>query len=1221
MDLSAGNDAGRGRWYAAFFLGAVLLAAGTALEFQRERREVLAQAHRSLAAVGRLKAEQAAAFREDLSRDAEALARSPLFAREAAALRAAPGPERQALLTERLASYRVAMGYTEAYLVDPRGHILAGGPRQGSFPPERLPALEEALRLGKPVLSDLHTEEVSPEPHLSVFAPLSGGGGAVVLVEEARRRLCPLLRRWPTESESAETLLVRREGGDVLYLCDLRFRKGAALSLRLPLEGRGIPAVEAALGRRGAFEGRDYRGVEVVADLRPVPGSPWFLVSKVDRREALAPLRGRGLALLAVLLLLALLAAFLAFLSKAFTKKALHRELRAERERRLDLQRLAVTLRSIGDAVLVADEEGRVTLLNPAAEALTGWSEAEALGKPVSQVFPIENEETGRRAEDPVARVLREGEVVGLANHTLLLSRDGRKIPIADSGAPIRDQEGRVAGVVLVFRDQTRERAAQRERRLLSAVLRGSAEEVYLFGAEDLRFRFLSGGALRNLGYTAEEALRLTPLDFKPEVTKEHFAALTESLRSGEKEVVRFETVHRRKDGSLYPVAVRLQYFDLLGEKVFLALIEDLTEKKKAEEAQRETEAMLQSILDTVPVRIFWKDRQSRYLGCNLPFALDAGCRDPQDLLGLDDFALSWKEQAERYRADDRAVMESGTPKLGYEEPQKSPGRQPKWLRTSKVPLRNARGEVIGVLGTYEDITKEKAREREVRLAAEAWQRTFDAIPDPLCVLDRDHRILQCNAAMEAFTGRSAQALRGTLCHEAVHGSQSPHPHCPFEKALRSGHRDRVEMPVGERTFEILVDPLLGPGGEVEGAVHVMRDVTEQRALEERFLQAQKMEAVGRLAGGIAHDFNNLLNVINIYAQLGLRKTAPEDPLQQDLRTIQEAGLRAAALTRQILAFSRRQQAAPQVLDLNGTVESLGKMLARLLGESVAYRFLPGEGVWPVRMDPSHLEQILANLTVNARDAMARGGSLLVETKNGAIDTLYGESHPGVTPGDYVLLAVTDSGCGMDKETLARCFEPYFSTKGKGGTGLGLSTVYGLAKQYGGFVNAYSEVGKGTTFKVYLPRYTGTEAPATPAPAAPEEAPAGRGETVLLVEDERPLLEATRRILEGHGYKVLAAPSPGDALLLAEGHGGAIDLLFTDVVMPILNGRELYEKLLPLRPGLKVLYTSGFTDNVIAHHGVLEGGIPFLGKPYTIGGVLTAVRKALDREGPSGRGG
>ncbi len=1200
----------------AFVFGGLLLAAAFALELRRERKEALTLAARNLESVGRLKAQSISAFREELLRDARGLTESPLFSREAAAFLAAPTPERQALLEERLAHFAAAQGYAAVLLVDREGRAaLSSRGRSEGVMEGSLPTFREAMATGKPVLSDLHGDSPSEAPHLSAFAPLPGGSGAVVLLEEAGRRFFPLVQKWPTESESAETLLVRREGGDVLFLNDLRFRRAAALTLRLPLEAGSLPAAAAALGRRGFFEGKDYRGVEVVADLRPVPDSPWFLVSKVDRREALAPFRRRlVVGFLFLFLLLSLLAVFSAFLYKTSGKRVLQELLRAEREARLVFERLAVTLRSIGDAVLVADAHGTVTLLNPAAEALTGWTEAEAVGRPVSEVFPIVSEETGKKAEDPVARVLREGKVVGLANHTLLLSRDGRRIPIADSGAPVRDQSGAVAGVVLVFRDQTSEREAQRERRLLSAVIRGSREEVYLFDADDLRFRFVSDGALKNLGYTADEIFRLTPLDLKPEITKEHFAALTAPLRRGESDLARFETVHRRKDGSLYPVSVRLQYFDLLGERVFLALIEDLTERRREEERRREAEVMLASVLDAVPVRIFWKDRESRYLGCNLPFARDGGKLSPEEVVGLTDFDLAWKTEAERYRADDRAVMETGTPKIAYEEPQTGPGKKTKWLRTSKVPLRNARGEIAGVLGTYEDITKEKEAQRRLHMAAEAWQRTFDALPDALCVLDRDHRILQCNAAMERFTGKKAGELEGTLCHEAVHGTANPHPDCPMEKLLASGRRERMEMPEGGRTFEVLVDPILGPGGEVEGAVHLMRDLTDQKALEARYLQAQKMEAVGRMAGGIAHDFNNLLNVINIYCQLGVQHTPPDDPLRKDLETIQETGLRAAALVRQILAFSRRQQTAPQVLDVNGTLEALGKMMKRLLGESVEYRFLPQQDLWPVSADPSHLEQILANLVVNARDAMPQGGSLLVETRNVSLDALYAGLHPGVTPGDYVCLSVTDTGCGMDRETLAQCFEPYFSTKGKGGTGLGLATVYGLSKQYGGFTNAYSEKGKGTILKVYLPRYTGTETPTVPSPASREKpVPAGKGETVLLVEDEKDLLEAARRILEGHGYAVLAAPSPGDALLLAEGSQRPIHLLFTDVVMPLLNGRQLYEKLRLSLPGLKVLYTSGFTDNVIAHHGVLEAGVPFLGKPYSADALLLAVRDALDR--------
>jgi len=388
-------------------------------------------------------------------------------------------------------------------------------------------------------------------------------------------------------------------------------------------------------------------------------------------------------------------------------------------------------------------------------------------------------------------------------------------------------------------------------------------------------------------------------------------------------------------------------------------------------------------------------------------------------------------------------------------------------------------------------------------------------------------------------------------------------------------------------------------------------DITERKALEMQLLQAQKMEAVGLLAGGVAHDFNNVLTAIGGYAELVREDLPGEDARRHDVEEILRATERAATLTRQLLAFSRRQVLAPRVLDLNGVVAGVDNMLRRLIGADVELRTALAPELGAVRADPGQLEQVIMNLVVNARDAMPRGGKLTLETANAELDESYALEHPAVVAGPYVMLAVSDSGVGMDAATQARVFEPFFTTKEKGkGTGLGLATVYGIVKQSGGNIWLYSEPGRGTTFKIYLPRVD--QPPEQPAAApAPRAAPRG-SETVLLVEDDEAVRALARKMLAAHGYTVLAAASGAEALKLAADHTGPIHLLVTDVVLPGMSGRELATRFQSVRPGLKVLYTSGYTDDAVVHHGVLDPGIAFLQKPFTSGTLARKVRETLD---------
>jgi signal transduction histidine kinase/ActR/RegA family two-component response regulator len=416
---------------------------------------------------------------------------------------------------------------------------------------------------------------------------------------------------------------------------------------------------------------------------------------------------------------------------------------------------------------------------------------------------------------------------------------------------------------------------------------------------------------------------------------------------------------------------------------------------------------------------------------------------------------------------------------------------------------------------------------------------------------------------------------------------------------------------------EIDIAPVRDDAGKLTHFVAVERDTSEQRRTrealqrsEDRLRQAQKMEAVGSLAGGIAHDFNNLLSIILNYTTFAMDVLPGADPIRADLQEVHRAGLRATELTRQLLAFSRKQMLRPSVVDVSAVVRGVEKMLRRLVGEDVEL-VLHTSDAGRAFVDPGQLEQVVMNLVVNARDAMPRGGNLTIETSSVVLDDTYAALHPEVTPGPYVMLAVSDTGVGMDRATQQRVFEPFFTTKEQGkGTGLGLSTVYGIVQQSGGHISLYSEPDHGTTFKVYLPR---TDRAATPATLRPPAGDFLRGsETILLVEDEAPVRQVMRRMLARAGYHVLEAENAGEAFLVCEQFKAKIHLLLTDVVMPRMSGRQLADRLAALRPDMKVLFVSGYTEDAIVHHGVLDAGVEFLAKPVQSEALLKKVRQLLD---------
>jgi two-component system cell cycle sensor histidine kinase/response regulator CckA len=465
---------------------------------------------------------------------------------------------------------------------------------------------------------------------------------------------------------------------------------------------------------------------------------------------------------------------------------------------------------------------------------------------------------------------------------------------------------------------------------------------------------------------------------------------------------------------------------------------------------------------------------------------------------------------------------------------------------------------------------------------------------------------------------RIGHSAVGQRCSKVIHGLDEQCPWCVHQRVMNGEHvKSEIISPKDKKTYQVSNSPIFHLDGSVS-KLTIFRDNTEIKKIEAQLQQAQKLESVGRLAGGVAHDYNNALSVIIGYAELALEDAGPDSPLRANLDEILTAAHNATDITRQLLAFARKQSIAPKVLDLNTMLEGMLKMLRRLIGEDTDLVWVPGPDLWSVMMDPSQFNQILANLCVNSRDAIKGVGKITIETLNTHFDETRCAANPGSMPGDYVRLAVSDDGSGMEKEILENIFEPFFTTKSADkGTGLGLSTVYGIVQQNKGFINVYSEPGHGTAFSIYLPRHEGQ--PDRIPEKGTTDIPAGQGETILLVEDDRSFLKMTRKILQDLGYNLLTANTPSEALQVAETNASRIHLLVTDVIMPEMDGRELVERITAFSPQMKHMYMSGYTADVIMNRGMVDDSRRLLHKPFTKSELAAAVRTALDE--PTGRPG
>ncbi len=1110
-------------------------------------REFDAELHLRLNQAAEMKAAQVSAWLEERAADSQVLAAGAVVIPELQrVLSGVSSPGEQ----QRVASWLVFVlqkyHYSNVILTSRTGEVLLSAvPIRGSAEHYQSDTTE-ALAAAAPVLDDLNERWNAGHPHLGVnFAVRSPKGvpsGVLLLEIDPDVFLYPVLRDWPGAGHTGELLLVKRDGDSVVNLNDTRLQPGSTLNIRRPLTFTTMPAVRAVLGGTDRIDGMDYRGARVVAAARPVPGSPWFVVAKMDRDEAFSGQNRNSSQLIALLITLLLVTgALVGMLLRRQSARFYREQYQMEMQRRTLLEQYELLSRHASDAILVWGRDGKILEVN--------------------------------------------------------------------------------------------ERAT------------------------------------RMFGYSREEMLGLSMLDLKPEEAAADFHHIVKRL--AEEQSAIFETVNRRKDGTTFPTEVSASLIDLEERQITQSIVRDISARKQAEQQIKHLnhlyavlsqcdaaivraaseEALFQEVcrivVDAGGFRVGWVGKVDPATGQVLPVARageGAGYLDEIRIMtGAGPLGLGPTGRCIR---EGRAIASTSFATDPVMEPWREAAAR-HGLRSSICLPLSRRGETVFVLGMYSSETAFFSAE-EIKLAVEVGESLSFALDRMDLerareIAERERRIseerleLALDAANEGYwdwkveTGECYFSPRFSTMIGYQPGELNFSPEFllelvhPEDRAVLQEVRDLlVQGTEGSPSTEFRVCCKDGHYIWVLGTVKVVArnalgrplrvigtrvDITDRKHLQQQFLQAQKMETIGRLAGGIAHDFNNHLTVINGYSGLLQSQLPADSPIRGPLATIHDAGERAAALTRQLLAFSRKQIERKEALDPNVAIAGMQKLIANLMGENVELRLgLAPDAGW-VLADATRIEQVVMNLTVNARDAIKQHGTVTVKTARVVASAT--KAHPG----PHVRISVIDNGSGMTPEVQLHIFEPFFTTKDKfRGTGLGLATVYGIVEGCDGFIEVESEPGKGSSFHVYLPCL-----PPEIAQVAPQKQPVpekGGSETILLVEDDDNVREIGTDILKHYGYRVLAAADGFAAIALAAAQETIIDLVISDVMMPGMNGTEMVQQLLRVRPDMKVLFVSGHTDDSIHLAELTGAGAHFLPKPYRPVALAAKVRELLSTTAP-----
>ena len=873
------------------------------------------------------------------------------------------------------------------------------------------------------------------------------------------------------------------------------------------------------------------------------------------------------------------------------------------------------------EIIYAIDDKGNFTYGNPAGLKVAGYSLQELRGLNYTDlVVPDHRERVSQayinqfRERRPTSYIEfpffnKSGEIIWFGQNTSLVIEDGRVVGFQIIARGITERK-KV--------EQALSESEQRYRNLVE-----NAPDVIYALAPDGTTTSLNPAFERITGWSRSEWLNKQFASIlHPDDLSRGLEFLQRALK-GEK-IATFELRVLRKSGDYlvaeFTVTPQTQNGSVIG---VLGIARDITERKRAEEALRESEERYRTILDNIEDGYFEVDIAGNFTFFNDSLCIILGySRD--EMMGMNNRQYMDKENAQKVYQTFNQVYTTGKPQISFDWEIIRKDCIKRFIESSVSLIRNSKSEQIGFRGVVRDVTDRKQAEEALRKSEQRFRELYDNAPVGYFEYDTQGRITNINRTELEMLGYTLDEMIGQPVWKFIVEKGEARQQIlaklagtiPPARGLERTYRRKDGT-----TFSGIVEDrlILDSKGKIKGIRAIIQDITERKqaedkmiALQDQLRQSQKMEAIGGLAGGIAHDFNNLLTVIKGYSQLSLTEMKEGEPLRENIEEIKKSADRAADLTRQLLAFSRRQVMEMKVMDLNDLLRNLGKMLHRVISEDIELATILEENLGRVKTDPGQIEQVIMNLAVNARDAMSKGGKLTIETANVDLDQAYARAHVAVKPGPYVMISVSDTGVGMTPEVRDRVFEPFFTTKEKGkGTGLGLSTVYGIVKQSGGNIWVYSEPGKGTEFKIYLPR---VDEPLEELKEKVEKEGLPRGnERILIVEDEEDVLKLAGRILRRQGYEVLEAINGGEVLKICRGEKKPIHLILTDVVMPQISGRELIKRCQEVRQDFKVIYMSGYTDDIITHHGVLQKGLDYIQKPFTVDELARKVRRVLDK--------
>lgn len=1071
-------------------------------------------------------------------------------------------------LQTRIASFGKEMGFASLLLLDDQGRTVWNTEgAHGDVDPLLKAAVRKAVERGnvshfgpyRHQTGQLHLDFIAP------LQPIKGKPGPVVILHtNPSDYLFSTLQTWPVPSVSGETLLFRRDGEHVVYLNDLRHASDAAAALRRPLSQPDLLAGKVLRGEASAgqpLQGVDYRSMPVLGVAKAVKGTDWFLIAKMDREEIFAESTRDAvwIALAGILALFMVAAGGVLIRQRQHLMKSL-KEREAQAERLRNLQLLDAIANSSTDAIFAKDQEGKYILFNRAAAAITGTTVEAVLGNDDSFIFPPEQTAlimaNDRQVMESGHAITFQERLETTAGHVNFLATKG----------PLRNEDGVVIGMFGISRDITEREQAAWEREITVGFLQ-----------------------LVNQSSSELEMIRAAITFFQ-----EHSGCEAVGIRL--------------KEGDDYP------YYESRGFPPAFILAENSLCRRDAL-GKIERDDVGNPVLDCMcgniisgrfdpakpffsPKGSFWTNSTSELLASTSEEDRLARTRNRCNGEGYESVALIALTVGENHLG----LLQINDRRTGMFTPEKIS----LWERLAgylAVALAKCKAEAA----LRESDVRLHLALRSAQMGVWEWNlQTNNVIWSPEC-----YELF----GLTRFGGTEPDFMR------MLHPDDVERVRTAAHKAILERSTYTAEFRVVLRDGTVLWVSNVGRAdydhtGEAQRMVGIVQDISAQKRaeeersqLQEQIMQAQKMESVGRLAGGVAHDFNNMLAVIFISLELIKMKISPDNPLHEQLGEILHAATRARDITRQLLAFSRKQVIAPQVLDLNRMIANAEKTLARLIGEDISLRFLPDQSLGKIKIDPSQIDQVLMNLAVNARDAMPDGGKLTIETANVEFDDAYCRLHAGFQPGRYVQLSVSDEGVGISAEIREHIFEPFFTTKEVGrGTGLGLAMIYGIVQQNQGFISVYSEVGLGTIFKLFFPRFDGDAAAVEPIQ---EKAIEGNG-SLLLVEDDEMLCRVTKATLEKLGYSVTAVVSPEEALRIAGDSNAHFDLLLTDVIMPGMNGMQMRDRIIALLPDIKVLFMSGYTSDAIVKRGVLDDGVNFIQKPFSVNALAAKLENILN---------